>query len=175
MVNKKKEEVKQIPISNYIIVLVVSLLVVVLVLYLRSFYLGYQESKLNTSYFSIKKVNEITKDDIEFSLSEYRDAILYVGYTGSKSLYDTERKIYKELEKNNLIDIVVYFNATDLIENNEYLEILKKNFPELVDNINDLPLIIIIKDGKGIEVINSEFEKLDYKELRKVIKKNEIE
>lgn len=174
MVNKKSEE-RQIPFKNYIIVLIVSVLVIIAALYARSFYMRYQASKLNISYFVSKKVNEITKDDMEFSLSEYRDAVLYVGYTGSRSVYDMEKNIYKELEKNNLIDIVVYFNATGLMENGEYLEILKKRFPELKEEINTIPLIIIVKDGKGIEVINSEFEKIDYKELRKVIKKNEIE
>ena len=110
MVNKKNEE-KQIPIKNYAIVLVVSILVILAALYARSFYVSYQSSKLNTSYFVSKKVSEIKKDDIEFSLSEYREAILYVGYTGSQSVYDMEKKIYRELEKNNLIDIVVYLNV----------------------------------------------------------------
>ncbi len=174
MVNKKNEE-KQIPIKNYAIVLVVSILVILAALYARSFYMSYQASKLNTSYFVSKKVSEIKKDDIEFSLSEYREAILYVGYTGSQSVYDMEKKIYRELEKNNLIDIVVYLNATDLMEDDQYLEILQKRFPELKDEITNIPLIIIVKEGKGIEVINSELEKIDYKELRKVIKKNEIE
>ena len=38
---------------------------------------------------------------MEFSLSEYRDAVLYVGYTGSRSVYDMEKNIYKELEFHN--------------------------------------------------------------------------
>lgn len=171
----KKIEEKQIPTKNYIIVLVASILVIILTLYLRSFYLSYQATKLDVSYFSSKKISEIKKDDIEFSLSEYRDAVLYVSYTGSKPVYDTDKKIYKELEKNNLLDIVVYFNVTDLMENNEYLKILNKRFPEISKDITNPPLIIIIKDGKAIEVINSELEKIDYKELRKVIRKNEIE
>ena len=62
MVNKKNEE-KQIPIKNYAIVLVVSILVILAALYARSFYMSYQASKLNTSYFVSKKVSEIKKDD----------------------------------------------------------------------------------------------------------------
>ena len=170
-----KNEEKNIPIKNYFVVLFVSILTIIITLYVRAFYLNYQESKTNFSYFISKKVNQITTDDMEFSLSEYRDAIVYVSYTGSKSIYSMEKKIYKELEKNNLLDIVVYWNVTDLMSNNSYINILKKKFNNVSLDIKEAPLIIIIKDGNAVKVLNSELEKIDYKELRKIIKENEIE
>ena len=168
---KNNSEVKEIPIKNYFVVLVVSIVVIILTLYARAFYLNYQESKMNTSYFLDKKVNQITTNDLEYTLTEYRDAILYVSYTGSNSIYKMEKKIYKELEKNNLLDIVIYWNVTDIMDN--YISVLKNKFPNA--NIKEAPLIIIIKDGKVAEVLNSELENIDYKELRKTIKTNEIE
>lgn len=166
---------KNIPIKNYLIVLFVSILVIIITLYARAFYINYKESKSVSSYFAIKKVNKITTDDIKYTLSEYTDAILYVGYTGSYPVYSSEKKIYSELEKNNLIDILLYLDVTDLTANNEYVNILKNEFKDLSNDIKDAPLIIIIKDGKPIEVLNSELEKIDYKSLRNIIKKNEIE
>jgi len=170
-----KNEIKQIPIRNYFIVLVVSVVVIILTLYARAFYFSYQESKSKTSYFLDKKVNQITTDDLDYSLSEYRDAILYVSYTGNKSIYKMEKKIYSELEKNNLLDIAVYWNVSNLMENNDYINILKTKFNKLSNDIKEAPLIIIIKDGQAIEVLNSELDRIDYKELRKMIKRNEIE
>ncbi len=169
----KKE--KNISIKNYLVVLFVSIVIIVVALYARAFYINYRESKSVSSYFVLKKVNKITVDDIKYTLSEYRDAILYVGYTGSSPVYASEKKIYKELEKNNLLDILLYLDVTNLVNNNEYIEILKKEFKELAADIKEAPLIIIIKDGKAIEVLNSELEKIDYKLLRKIIKRNEIE
>ncbi len=170
----KKDE-KKVPIRNYFVVLFVSVLTIIVALYVRAFYLNYQESKSNASYFVLKKVNQITTDDLNFSLSEYRNAIVYVSYTGSSSIYNMEKKIYKELEKNNLLDIVVYWNVSDLKDNNSYIDILKNKFISLKEDIKEAPLIIIVKDGEGIKVLNSELEKIDYKELRKIIKDNEIE
>ncbi len=168
---KNNNDVREIPIKNYFVVLAVSIVVIILTLYARAFYLNYQESKMNTSYFLDKKVNQITTKDLDYTLTEYRDAILYVGYTGSNSIYKMEKKIYKELEKNNLIDIVIYYNITDIMDS--YMSILKNKFPNA--NIKEAPLIIIIKEGKAVEVLNSELENIDYKELRKMIKTNEIE
>lgn len=175
MKKNSKNEVKQVPIKNYLVVLIVSILVIVVTLYTRAFYLNYQESKMNTSYFIDKKVNQITTSDLDYSLSEYRDVILYVSYPGSNSIYKMEKKIYKELEKNNLLDIVVYWNVSDLLDGEKYINILKNKFKNISSNIKEAPLIIIIKDGVGVEVLNSELEKIDYKALRKTIKENEIE
>lgn len=168
---KNNNDVREIPIKKYFVVLAVSIVVIILTLYARAFYLNYQESKMNTSYFLDKKVNQITINDLEYTLTEYRDAILYVSYTGSNSIYKMEKKIYKELEKNNLLDIVIYWNVTDSMNN--YINVLRNKFPNA--NIKEAPLIIIIKDGKLVEVLNSELENIDYKELRKTIKTNEIE
>ena len=166
---------KNIPIKNYLIVLFVSILIIIVALYARAFYINYKESKSVSSYFDVKKVNKITTKDIKYTLSEYRDAILYVGYTGSYPVYSSEKKIYKELEKNNLLDILLYLDVSDLTKDSEYVNMLKTEFKDLSSDIKDVPLIIIIKDGKPIEVLNSELEKIDYKALRNIIKKNEIE
>ena len=91
---KNNDEVREIPIKNYFIVLVISIAVIILTLYTRAFYLNYQESKMNTSYFLDKKVNQITTNDLEYTLTEYRDAILYVSYTGSNSIYKMEKEDY---------------------------------------------------------------------------------
>lgn len=166
---------KNIPIKNYLIVLFVSILIIIVALYARAFYINYKESKSVSSYFDVKKVNKITTKDIKYTLSEYRDAILYVGYTGSYPVYSSEKKIYKELEKNNLLDILLYLDVSNLTKDSEYVNMLKTEFKDLSSDIKDVPLIIIIKDGKPIEVLNSELEKIDYKALRNIIKKNEIE
>ena len=43
----KKDKLREVPIKNYYIVLIVSVLVIIITLYVRSFYLSYQASKIN--------------------------------------------------------------------------------------------------------------------------------
>ena len=69
---------KKIPTRNYFIVLVVSILVIIACLYLRTFYLTYRNNKLSTSVFSSQKIKQINTKDINFALTETGDVLLYV-------------------------------------------------------------------------------------------------
>lgn len=164
---------KNIPSRNYFIVIVVSVLVMVIVLYTRSFYLNYKASKLNESVFSNQKINQINDDDFNYALSETSsEMILYVSYTGSSEINSIENKLFREIEKKGLTDKIIYWNVTD---NKNYIETLRSRFPEIKDQINNAPLFIYIKDGKGIEAMSSELKNVDYKVFNKLVSKYNIE
>lgn len=164
---------KNIPSRNYFIVIVVSVLVMVVVLYTRSFYLNYKVSKVNESVFSNHKINQINDDDFNYALRETSsEMILYVSYTGSSEINSIENKLFREIEKKGLTDKIIYWNVTD---NKNYLETLRNRFPEIKDQINNAPLFIYIKDGKGIEAMSSELKNVDYKVFNKLVSKYNIE
>ena len=118
---------RKIPVRNYLIVLVVSIIVIILVLYLRAFYLSYDTYKQSGSYFAYQRINEITKDDFDFIISEATDNILFVGYN-SKDMYKVEKKLYKELKRANLLDKLLYWNVNDYLKNNKYIDILRSKY-----------------------------------------------
>lgn len=164
---------KNIPSRNYFIVIVVSVLVMVVVLYVRSFYLNYKASKVNESVFFNQKINQINDEDFDYALSETSsEMILYVSYTGSSEINSIENKLFREIEKKGLTDKIIYWNVTD---NKNYLETLRSRFPEIKDQINNAPLFIYIKDGKGIEAMSSELKNVDYKVFNKLVSKYNIE
>ena len=164
---------KNITSRNYFIVIVVSVLVMVVVLYTRSFYLNYKASKVNESVFSNHKINQINDDDFNYALRETSsEMILYVSYTGSSEINSIENKLFREIEKKGLTDKIIYWNVTD---NKNYLETLRSRFPEIKDQINNAPLFIYIKDGKGIEAMSSELKNVDYKVFNKLVSKYNIE
>ena len=100
---------KKIPTRNYFIVLVVSILVIIACLYLRTFYLTYRNNKLSTSVFSSQKIKQINTKDINFALTETGDELLYVSYTGNNDIYNSEKKMYEILEKKELLDDIIYW------------------------------------------------------------------
>ncbi|NLC48365.1 MAG: hypothetical protein GX758_03280 [Tenericutes bacterium] len=171
---EKKEATKKIPMRNYFIVLAVSIVVVVVSLYVRVFYLGYEKNKLNTSIFS-EKVDQINLNDMNFALSETAEAILYVSYTGSSEINSMEKKLYKEIEKTGIAEKVIYLDVSEYKENLAYLSILKNTFKDIKDEINVAPMFIYIKDGKGIEAMSSELKLVDYNLFNKLVTKYEIE
>ena len=165
---------KKKPAKNYYIVLIVSVLVIVFTLIFRSIYLNYMES-LNVSLFQDKSINQINTEDFDFALTEVSEAILYVSYSDNKEITSIDRKVYKLLERKNLIDKVIYWDITDLYKDGSYLSTLRNKFPEVSDNISIAPLIIYIKDGKAVDVISSEFTLIDTDMVKDMIEKYGIE
>lgn len=166
---------KDIPRKNYYIVIAVTILVVLLMIFVRSFYLSYKSSKLSNSIFSNKIVNQIHMDDFDFAIAEISDAILYVSYTGSNEIYTMEKRLFKEIENNNLTDKIIYLDVTKYNKNNKYIKTLRDKFPNIDNEINSAPLFIYIKDGQAVEAMSSEFRMVDYKILNKLVDKYEIE
>lgn len=166
---------KEIPSKNYIIVIIVTILVVLLMIFIRSFYLNYKSSKLSESIFSSQTVNQIHMDDFDFAIREVSDSILYVSYTGSNEIYSMEKKLYKELENNNLLDKIIYLDITKYTKGNKYINILKNKFPNIDNEINSAPMFIYIKDGAAVEAMSSEIKMIDYKTVNKLVNKYEIE
>ncbi len=166
---------KEIPSKNYIIVIIVTILVVLLMIFIRSFYLNYKSSKLSESIFSSQTVKQIHMDDFDFAIREVPDSILYVSYTGSNEIYSMEKKLYKELENNNLLDKIIYLDITKYTKGNKYINILKNKFPNIDNEINSAPMFIYIKDGAAVEAMSSEIKMIDYKTLNRLVNKYEIE
>ena len=162
---------KKIPTRNYFIVLVVSILVIIACLYLRTFYLTYRNNKLSTSVFSNQKIKQINTKDINFALTETGDVLLYVSYTGNNDIYNSEKKMYEILEKKELLDDIIYWNVSDYGDSTDYIATLKKQFPNIKDEITNAPLLIYIKDGEAVEAMSSELKTIDYKVLNKMIEK----
>ena len=166
---------KEIPSKNYIIVIIVTILVVLLMIFIRSFYLNYKSSKLSESIFSSQTVKQIRMDDFDFAIREVPDSILYVSYTGYNEIYSMEKKLYKELENNNLLDKIIYLDITKYTKGNKYINILKNKFPNIDNEINSAPMFIYIKDGAAVEAMSSEIKMIDYKTLNRLVNKYEIE
>ena len=166
---------KEIPSRNYFIVIVVSVLIMVVILYARNFYLNYKNSKIKESVFNNQKISQINTDDFSYALSEVgSEVILYVSYTGSSDINNIESRLYKEIENKNLTDKIIYWDVTNN-KDDKYIETLRKRFPEIKDQINSAPLFIYIKDGKGIEAMSSELKMIDYKVFNKLVSKYDIE
>ena len=171
----KKDKLREVPIKNYYIVLIVSVLVIIITLYVRSFYLSYQASKINNSVFYDKSINQMNTDDFDFALEEINEAILYVSFFDYPKVYNMEKKLYNEFEKRHIIDKVIYWNVSDVKDNKEYIKILKNKYPVTADKINTAPLIIYIKDGEAMDAIDSSHGLIDANQLKELLTKYGIE
>lgn len=145
---------KKIPIKNYIMLGLITIIVLILTLYINAWIKTYKENKISVSPFS-ETTEEVNINEIGLTLSEMNEVILYVGYTNDKNIYEMEEKLLKYIKKHNLIDKFIYVNATEYKNNEEYLNILKNTFESKKEEIKDIPILIYVKNGTAEEVINS--------------------
>jgi len=163
---------KNISSKNYFVVFMVSIIVIILTLYVRSFYISYLESIKNSSVFSDKSVSQMNQKDIDYVLSETSQGILYISYTGDRKIYNMEKRLYREFEKRNVLDKVIYWNV---IDDNNYIDKIKSVFPNIKTNINKAPLIIYIENGNAIDVINNDDNIISKTDVDNLLTKYEIE
>lgn len=175
----KKEDVKEVKkelsFRNYFIVIVVSILVIVLTLYARAFYINYQTYKTSHSVFVEEKINSISIDDLNYTVSEISEAVLVVSYTGNEDIYNMEERLIKEINKKGLREKILYLNVSEYKGSSSYLTLLRNSFPNIKNEINSVPMFIYIKDGSAVEAMSSELKMVDYKLFQKLIAKYEIE
>ena len=162
---------REIPKKNYYIVAIVSIIVIALTLWVRVLYLNYVNNKVENGIFYNKAINQINTDDFDFALGEANEAIMYVSYTGNKDIKKMEKKLYKEIEDKNLLDRIIYWDVTNLLENNEYITILANKFPNIELDINKARMLIYIVDGKAVDVIDSSNKLIDYETLNELVNK----
>lgn len=162
---------KKEPEKNYIIVLIVSIITIIVPLYVSRIYLNNKNDLFNKSIFEEEdsRVSQINFSDLDFVVSESNDVVLYVSFYNS-SIKSMERKLYREISKNDLFDKIIYLNVNN---NPNYLEDLKNKFPNIASEISDAPLMIYIKDGEGVFAVNSEFKMVDYEVFEKLLRKYE--
>ena len=169
-----KKNSKEVSSRNYFLVIIVSVLTVALVLYVRTFIVNYKNNVISVSPFS-GEVNELNINELEFAMAETSDALIYVSYVGDRDVYNMEKRLLKEIKKKSLNEKIIYINVTDYAENQEYLSILKAQFPDIQNQISGVPMLIYIENGVAKEAYSSELKIIDYKVLNKLIDKYEIE
>ncbi len=163
---------KKIPTKNYLIVLVLAVIVVILTLYINAWYKTYQENKLSISPFS-GVVEEVDINEINLTLAEMNEVILYVGYTNDKSIYDMEKRLLKYIKNNDLVDKFIYVDVTDCMKDKKYVEILKNTFSEKSEEIKEVPMLIFVKNGKAELVVNSKAGNINVEDVANI--KNEYQ
>ena len=134
---------KKVPKRNYVVVAIVSILVIIIPLYVSTIYLNNKEDILNKSIFEKdSNINQINFNDIDFVVNESTNIVLYISYY-SKDIKSMERKLYREIIRNNLSDKIIYLSVND---NKNYIKKLKEKFPNIKGEISDAPLMIYIKN-----------------------------
>ena len=159
---------KQKLLKNYIGLGVLFVLVIVLLFYLKSWSDTYKKEKYSKSYLT-DKVEEVKLSELEVSTKEMNDVLLLVTTTGSKKFYKQEEKIYEYMKKQNLISKFIYLDITN---EKDYTSKLNNIYGNIL--IGEVPLLIYIKNGNAIKVINSDNGEIKVELITQIINEYEL-
>ena len=142
----KKDELRKIPVKNYIILGVV---IVVTMLILYYFYMWvdvYKESKVNIPIMD-KYMTVINYNELDNYVVENPDTIVYVSVLENDEIREFEKK-FKNKYKNDLIDNdVLYMNVTDDIRDKSVKDGMVSKYLVNGLNITDVPCVLVFKNG----------------------------
>lgn len=145
----KKEELRKIPIKNYIIIIVIFIVSISFAMFLRNWYNSYQDYQKTIPVLN-GVVSEVRYNEIDNYIVDNQNVIIYIGVATDDNCRKLEKGLKKIIEKRHLKEKIVYFNITDVSDK----ELLLKEFNDkyaLEDKIYTYPAIILIENGKVVD------------------------
>lgn len=135
------------PKKNYIHL---ALLIIATIILTFSFSMIYKHEVANTCYL-YENLNRITTFELDEYIMENPDSIIYIGDKNDLSNNKFEKNFFKKLKKLNLLENSVYIEKNKISK--EFKNLLKKEYSKVYDE-NNLPMILIVIDGKIIKMVN---------------------
>lgn len=142
-----KEELRKIPLKNYIILGVVIFISVLLLYYFYMWVEAYNETKLNKPIMD-KYMEVINYNELDNYLIENPNTIIYVSVLENLEIRNFEKKFKKIFRNNEINNEVLYLDITESIKNKNIKKELKDEYFINSTSILDVPVIVVIDNGK---------------------------
>lgn len=140
-----KKDVKKIPFSNYVKVILVVILVVFVSFLFRNWYISSINYELNIPIITETLLSEINTDEVYNYVRENENTILYIGVADNQECRDFEKEFNEVIKKRSLEDTITYLNITKVKSKSKFI----KEFNKFYDaNIKGYPSLIIFEEGE---------------------------
>lgn len=156
-VNKVKTKKKSREDVQKYVNFALAMIAIVLVVFIGcKLYDRYQNSKLKDSVFS-GFVGNIQYDDIADVTGEMpTHGFILVSYVKNEKVNELESGLKKSVLNHELQNNFYYFNATDLMLNEGYIDDINEKFGlKDINVIQELPALLYYRDGKIMRTISS--------------------
>lgn len=145
----KKEELRKIPVKNYIIVVIIFAVTIFLAFFLRNWYKSYQDYEKTIPILK-DVISEVRYNEVHNYIGDNQSVIIYMGVADDDDCRDLEKDLKELIEEKHLKDKIVYFNITDVDDK----ELLLTEFNDKYatkDKVYTYPAIMLFEDGKIID------------------------
>jgi len=156
-----KKKAKKIGVRKYVNYILLMIAIVLVCLLSVKIWDSYKESRLDTSVLT-RSVGSIQFDDVDNARTELvSDDFIFVSYVKSDEVRKLETKMKKTILKHELQKNFYYLDATDIMMEENYVELINEKFVLKGNNkIEALPALIYYKEGKVVKTLSSTSDKL---------------
>lgn len=147
----KKNNGREIPLKNYIILGLVILLTLCLVYYFYLWYITYEESKLSETIMD-RYLEVINYNELNDYIVENRNAMIYTSVLEDNNIRKFEIKFKNIVVKNALKDKILYMDMTDIFKDKIKYTELRNSYQVNNYNITNVPCILVFKDAKLVDI-----------------------
>lgn len=165
---------RKIPMKNYILMIIISIVVVVLTFYLVEWYETIKKHYQNTSVVA-ELLPKIESESIESYLLDNGEVIIYVSKSNDQTIKDFEKKFKKYISSNDLVDNIIYFDAVDLEQEyindlfTRYIGPTFKKFKQIV-----VPNLIYFSNGEIVDILYVKENEITMSAVKKFMKRNNV-
>lgn len=142
----KTDEIRKIPIKNYVIL---GVIVIVTLFILYYFYLWvdvYKESKINVPIMD-KYMTVINYNELDNYLVENPNTIIYVSVLEDEEIRTFEKKFKSKYRSNVIQKEVLYMNITEELKNKNIRSKMINKYSLNNLNITDVPCVLVFNGG----------------------------
>jgi len=154
---------RDIPLKNYVILFVISVLTVILVFYLVSWYNASKEYYQNNSILS-EYLSELKSDEISSYLIDNPEVVIYYASAKDSSIKDFEKEFKKLIEDMEIKDDIIYIDSSKT-ENINFVIQLNKVSDNKIESVV-VPNLIYIKDSKVNQILNFDESTINKRDVR---------
>lgn len=174
MRKKDTEELRKIPMKNYIILASTFLITLLIILYLCNWYKVYDEYQRKTPVIN-GTLSELTStEELEHYIMENQTTVIYMCTSSDDKCRNFEKDFKKLIQQKNLQDSIIYLNLSN-IDKNEFVDTFNLNYPYKVKLNSNYPAIVIFEDNKVINILQgTENQKLTIEKAKQFIEINKI-
>ncbi len=137
---------KKIPVKNYIILGVVIVVTLFLLYYFYMWVDVYKESKVNIPIMD-KYMTVINYNELDNYLVENPDTIIYVSVLEDDEIRNFEKKFKNKYKDKEIFNEVLYMNITNDINNKDIKDEMVNKYSLNDLNITDVPCVLVFSDG----------------------------
>ena len=166
---------RKIPMKNYFITFVLSVITIVIVFSLMNVYNKRKDYK-ESSNKNLDILSEIKENELETYFTENHDGIIYMSSSNNKNIEEFEKELKKYIIDKNLTKEIVYlnmFNVNDTFYNEFYLKYFDENSNINIDLTKE-PNIFIVNNGRVVNYLLSDKEQINIEDVKNFFKENGV-